>query len=209
MGKYGKIACKESRNCRSETWTPCLLLPCMAQFRMNLWECPADGRVVKCPTQKARAWEYHGLEPTPKSKPSKPPVEMKDRARNLQRHLNLCERFCLQQRIWRTLQPAAYSNLSRGYLSLNVCNSPGMNIFCKTQTLKNFAQKMCKTSAKKCKRVQIQTTLPLNRKGLLTHVYLCLSEHSDTICKEKCKITACKILWRADFKKRALVPSRA
>ena len=39
------------------------------------------------------------------------------------------ERFCLQHRIWRTLQPAAYFNLSRGYLSLNVCNSPGMNIF--------------------------------------------------------------------------------
>ena len=71
-----------------------------------------------------------------------------------------------------------------------------------------------KRSRQKCaKRAQIgakncangrksKKTLPLNSKGLLTHVYLCLSEHPDTICREKCKTTAHKNLWRADFSKR-------
>ena len=81
----------------------------------------------------------------------------------------------------------------------------GWTVFCKTQTLKNVAQKMCKLGAnrrkKKCKRAQIQKTLPLNRKRLLTHFYLYLSEHSDTICREKCETTARKNLWRADFSK--------
>ena len=62
--------------------------------------------------------------------------------------------------------------------------------------------KRAQISAKKCKRAQIQKTLLLNSKGLLTHVYLCLSEHPDTICREKCKTTAHKNLWRADFSKR-------
>jgi hypothetical protein len=54
-----------------ETWGNCLqgtqkvpihdmrLWPCMAQFRMDLWECRADGRVIECPTQKARAWDLN------------------------------------------------------------------------------------------------------------------------------------------------------
>ena len=58
-----------------------------------------------------------------------------------------------------------------------------------------------KSAQKRCKRAQIQKTLPLNRKQLLTHFYLYLSEHSDTICREKCETTARKNLWRADFSK--------
>ena len=54
-----------------ETWENCLqgtqkvpihdmrLWPCMAQFRMDLWECRADGRVIECPTQKASAWDLN------------------------------------------------------------------------------------------------------------------------------------------------------
>ena len=54
-----------------ETWGNCLqgtqkvpihdmrLWPCMAQFRMDLWECRADGRVIECPTQKASAWDLN------------------------------------------------------------------------------------------------------------------------------------------------------
>ena len=61
--------------------------------------------------------------------------------------------------------------------------------------------KRAQIGAKKCKRAQIQKTLPLNRKQLLTHFCLYLSEHSDTICREKCKTTARKNLWRADFSK--------
>ena len=37
---------------------------------------------------------------------------------------------------------------------------------------------------------QIQKTLPLNAKGLLTHVYVRLFEHPHAICREKCKTTA-------------------
>ena len=62
--------------------------------------------------------------------------------------------------------------------------------------------KWAQIGVKRCKRAQIQETLPLNPKGFLTHVYLCLSEHPDTICREKCKTTARKNLWRADLSKR-------
>ena len=65
---------------------------------------------------------------------------------------------------------------------------------------------MCKTGANRRKKVQTganpKNVIPLNPKGFLTHVYLCLSEHPDTICREKCKTTAFKNLWRADFSKR-------
>jgi hypothetical protein len=71
-----------------------------------------------------------------------------------------------------------------------------MNIFCKTRRLKKVAQKMCKTGANRRKKVQTganpKNVIPLNPKGFLTHVYLCLSEHPDTICREKCKTMARK-----------------
>ena len=60
--------------------------------------------------------------------------------------------------------------------------------------------------AKKCKWAQIQKTLPLNPKGLLTHVCLCLFEHPDTICREKCKPGLVKpVTPRADFSKTSTV----
>ena len=81
----------------------------------------------------------------------------------------------------------------------------GWTFFARPTRSKRSRKKCAKRAqigAKKCKRAQIQKTLPLNSKGLLTHVYLCLSEHPDTICREKCKTTAHKNLWRADFSKR-------
>ena len=80
-----------------------------------------------------------------------------------------------------------------------------MNFFARPTRSKRSCKKCAKRAqigAKKCKRAQIQKTLPLNHKGFLTHVYLCLSEHPDTICREKCETTARKNLWRADFSKR-------
>ena len=71
----------------------------------------------------------------------------------------------------------------------------------RSKTSRKKCAKRAQIGAKKCKRAQIQKTLPLNRKRLLTHFYLYLSEHSDTICREKCKTTARKNLWRADFSK--------
>ena len=103
------------------------------------------------------------------------------------------------------LPSTAYFNLSRGYLSWNVCNSPGMNIFLQDPNAQKRRAKNVqngrKSAQKRCKRAQIQKTLPLNRKQLLTHFCLYLSEHSDTICREKCETTARKNLWRADFSK--------
>ena len=71
----------------------------------------------------------------------------------------------------------------------------------RSKTSRKKCAKRAQIGAKKCKRAQIQKTLPLNRKRLLTHFYLYLSEHSDTICREKCETTARKNLWRADFSK--------
>ena len=51
-------------------------------------------------------------------------------------------------------------------------------------------RKSVQKSAKKCKQAQIQKTLPLKAKGLLTHVYARVSEHPYTICREKCNTTA-------------------
>ena len=70
-----------------------------------------------------------------------------------------------------------------------------------SKTSRKKCAKRAQIGAKKCKRAQIQKTLPLNRKQLLTHFCLYLSEHSDTICREKCETTARKNLWRADFSK--------
>ena len=54
--------------------------------------------------------------------------------------------------------------LTRGYLSSNVCNSPGMTIFSRpkrTETSRKKGAKRAQIGAKKCKRAQIQKTLPL------------------------------------------------
>ena len=78
----------------------------------------------------------------------------------------------------------------------------GWTFFARPTRLKKVVQKKCKRGANRRKKVQTGAN-PKNvtskPKGFLTHVYLCLSEHPDTICREKCKTTARKNLWRADF----------
>ena len=80
----------------------------------------------------------------------------------------------------------------------------GWTFFCKTQTLKNVAQKMCKTGANWRKQVQTGAN-PKNvtsKPQTTSHEFLLvLSEHSDTICREKCETTVRKNPWRADFSK--------